>query len=254
MARSFNDATDRIDYPAAWNPTGSAFSFSCWAYLTQGAEDGYLWHIGQDDSNYGMSVWHRGSSGIGTAQFFRHGSSDLYRISSNSQMPSNAWYSYIVTHDGTFTDYTTVHIYVNGAEINYSSNGNGSSEVSYAATNWSIGGRTYDDLRNFGGYLAEMAIWNRVLNAGEIASLAAGFCPRYFARGIKGYWPLQRALLDWYNGSYGTADGTAVVAHPPKIRYPRISRSNYLPEATIAAILGERGIMRGIGRGIGRGL
>ena len=84
---------------------------------------------------------------------------------------------------------------------------------------WSVGGRNYDDARNFGGYLAEVGMWSRVLSADERAALAAGYSPLFFPIGLRHYAPLIRDPVDRVTGAAGTLDGTAVVDHP-RIIYP----------------------------------
>lgn len=255
MARSFNDSTDRIDYTATWNPSGAAISLAFWAYRTQGAEDSYFWTRGVDDSSVGIAFWHRGSGvGQGTIELYRPGSGTSFRRTAvTGSLPASAWYHVIFTHDGTFTDKTTASIYIDGSEVSYDTGADGSgTEDSYGATYQCIGGRYYDDARNWGGYLAEMATWNRVITAGERAALAARYSPRFFMNGIKGYWPLVRDTIDPIHGDYGTLDGTAVVAHPPII-YPA-PMYFAAPAIQAAGLAGQRGVLRGVGRGVMRGV
>jgi hypothetical protein len=222
MARGFDDLTDRIDYTALWNMAGSAFSISFWTYRTQTTQDGYFFSRGEDDASVGFSIWHRGSGiGAGSLELYRPGSGNSCRRWSDAgELPANAWHNVIMTHDGTFTDGTTIHIYVDNSEVSYGGSGDGTlTEATYAATYWPIGGRYHDDLRNYGGRICEMAIWNRVVNDGERGALAARYSPEFFQNGIQAYWRLVRGTLDRVNGDYGTLDGTSVVDHPP-MRYP----------------------------------
>lgn len=82
----------------------------------------------------------------------------------------------IITWDGVFTAFTGIHIYKNGTEVSYSNGINGATETTHSGS-WSLGGRIYDDTRMFNGKLCQVGVWDRVITAGEIANLAAGYSP-----------------------------------------------------------------------------
>lgn len=70
------------------------------------------------------------------------------------------------------------------------------------------------------GSIAEVAIWNAVLSAAEVAILAKGFSPLFVRpQSLVFYSPLIRGLDDRVGGLTLTASGTVVSAHPAII-YP----------------------------------
>ncbi|MHC4542936.1 MAG: LamG domain-containing protein [Planctomycetota bacterium] len=250
MARDFDGDTDRIDYTRVWNPQGDPFSISFWVYRVGSNEYYYFFHVGQDNSNFGFVIGTPGSEGDGQLRLYRRGATACERTSVSATLGTNTWTHIVMTHDGTFTDYTTMHIYKDGTEVSYTSGANGVTEVSYTATNWSIGGRDYSDDRCLYGRLAEMAIWDRVLTTGEKDALAVGYSPLFFVNGMRGHWPLIRHQMDVFNGDAGTLDGTTVIEHVPTILYP--AQHPIVPFQEIVG--GERGTGRGVLRGVSRGI
>jgi len=89
---------------------------------------------------------------------------------------------------------------------------NGATEDAHAGK-FCMGGRTYDDARNFNGKIAQVGVWNRVLTAGEIANLAAGYAPDLAAAsGLQFYFKGNTSsLVAVPPTSTGTADGTTSV-------------------------------------------
>jgi len=142
--------------------------------------------------------------------FARIGGTVLQRYTNGNAFPAGEWVHILVTHDGTFTSYAGMHIYVNGTEVTYAVNQNGATETAPTGK-WCIGGRTYDDVLNLDGKLDEVGVWDRVLDAGEIASLASGRMPRSIPSGLIFDANLDKgSLVDSVTSSTGTADGTTV--------------------------------------------
>jgi hypothetical protein len=223
MARDFNGSTDRLDWSSRGDLTGHALTKSAWIYLDTLPGSGL--------SEYIMTIHRSGDTSFGTVfgpygnagaiDFFRNGTSLLDHLSNSSQISTGAWTHVLVTHDGVISTASTVHTYVNGVEVSYSSSANGASE--YAPTgSWSLGGRIYDDNRNIDGRLAEVAVWDRILSAAEIGALAGGLAPNLVNNGS--------GLLFYYSaktdtttaetgGAAATVDGTSYSASHPTISY-----------------------------------
>ncbi len=218
MARLFNGTTDRIDYTKKWNPQGAQISISMWVYRTQVGEYGYLYHLGRNNTTFGLLVGHPGNTNDGAVRFYREGSvQDEVRTSVNNVLTLNTWVHLLIT-DSDFTDASTIFGYLNGAGFVWSTAQSGNTEVSYDATNWSLGGRDYDDARNFGGYICRFGMWNRVLSSREIWLLAQGAPPSLFKLGLKIDVPLMRdGKIEYVNQLAGALDGTSVVAEPDKV-------------------------------------
>lgn len=70
------------------------------------------------------------------------------------------------------------------------------------------------------GRIAEFAIWNRILTAGEIAALGAdNFSPLFFPIGLVLYMPFIRELVELSGGVALTNTESVAIAHP-RIIYP----------------------------------
>jgi hypothetical protein len=123
------------------------------------------------------------------------------------------WHHVLVTHDGTDNDYTKIHHYRDGTEISDNVDATNGSAVVSPAGSYSIGGRIYDDARNFDGMIAQVGVWNRVLTSTEIANLAAGYAPDLAAAsGLQFYFKGNTSsLVAVPPTSTGTADGTTQV-------------------------------------------
>jgi hypothetical protein len=222
-ARDFNGTTDRIDWESVFDTTGSALTVSVWVNL-----DAYA---GTGVTNYILATHRSGDAAFGTVlaydpsgrfQFFRNGTTLLEKVA-NSAIGKSAWVHLLVTHTGVMTSHTSVHLYRNGAEETYYSSINGAGE--YAASGkWSLGGRVYDDARNVNGKIAQVGVWNRVLNSTEIANLAAGYAPSVIDSGLQFYFKGNTSALDnEIGGADGTADGTTQLTGAgtgPAIYYP----------------------------------
>jgi len=90
----------------------------------------------------------------------------LIRKSSADLVIVDRWNPIAVTHTGTFTDLTTVHLYYNLSETGYyaTSNQNGVGIEATESGTWSIGGRTSDNTVNFNGKIAYFQYYDSVLS------------------------------------------------------------------------------------------
>jgi hypothetical protein len=224
MARDFNGSTDRIDYADSTDFSGQAQTFAFWTYPEDiGVSQAYQYflHKGLSDDSFGLVLGTaNGSNGV--IRLLAVGITNLDRRSVASTLVANVWQHFVVTWDGSTTA-ANVKIYKNGTEVSYGTTTNGATLSAYTG-GFSIGGRKTDDLRNLNGRMADVARWNRVLSASEIALLAAGYSAGHTLRGRTHYMPLVRGTQDVSGGFVETLDGTAVVDHP-RILLP--SRSAY---------------------------
>jgi hypothetical protein len=214
MARDFNGTTDRIDWTSIANLAGTAVTISGWLYLDAMAHNSYMLCINNNTATYGIILsWNTS----GQFQFFRDGSTTLYRITAtNFVLPTGSWVHVLATHDGVMTTATSIHLYKNGTESpTYDSTNNGAGEPSQTGV-WSVGGRLQDDARNVDGRIAEVAVWNTVLSSTLITKLAAGYSPQFFPTNLIFYVPLLgTSVTDRISGTVGTPDGTSTSsAHP----------------------------------------
>ena len=208
-SRDFTAATNRIDWASAANLTGSATTIAFWLKVDTIPANGYIVCIHDaGDASFGIMV-NISDAANGYIGMLVNGATDLQRSSAAGAVTTGAWIQFTVTWTGAINSYAGVHIYKNGTELSYSINTNGATETTHSGS-WSLGGRIYDDTRNLAdGKIAQVGVWNRVLTAGEIASLAAGYAPDLAAAsGLQFYFKGKTASLTATPGGDGTADGT----------------------------------------------
>lgn len=212
MARSFNGTSDFINCgnSSTLNPTG-ALTVSVWTLLT--GLSGSQWVVARDDNALGRSF----SFGTVTTNFTLqvNGANQI----SSAVGASGVWQHRLFTGNGGGVGATTYAGYLNGVA---SGGGTTTGPLPAATTgNFTIGERTFAASQGFvGGRIAEAAIWNIVLTAGEISALAKGARPNTIRRSaLLGWWPIdgiQSPEPDFSgNKNNGTLTGTAFVTGPP---------------------------------------
>ncbi len=216
MARDFDGSTDRIDYANVWNPAGQNQTISMWIYFDVNNVTSYLLmqHQVGDAAIGGILLYLNGADTAGQISFSgRHATENIYRESAAAVFTTGSWIHLLVTWDGGL-DFTGIHIYKNGTEVSYATEVNGVGATVAGGGTHSIGGRIYDDTRNFDGRVASPGWWNRALGTGEIAQLADAYEPQCIPNGLIFAPDLIRHQRDSVSGKAGTLDGTTVVAHP----------------------------------------
>jgi len=247
MARNFNGSTDRIDWAAITDLTASPVTISFWMNYDYGlgaSEYAFIVHP-SGDGGTGMMMFFDSAVGI---YFQRSGVTSLYKkVISETNLCLGAWHNITVTHDGTHNDYTTIHTYLDGTEITNGADGqNGATETSITGS-WSVGGRIYDDARNFQGDLGEVAVWSRVIDSGEITAVGAGYSPTNYPTDLEFYCNLEGTnYTDAITSTVGVADGTAASASEPPITRTR--------SVTDGIVVGEANVEGSVTGGAGETL
>ena len=116
MSRYFDGVDERIDWASIHDLAGGPLTISLWAKITSFTVYDYLFCMhNTGDAAFGIIFSMVGSQ---TLQFLAEGATDLYRYNDASgiNIAGLGWFNAVVTWDGTFTDATKIHIYVNGAE------------------------------------------------------------------------------------------------------------------------------------------
>jgi len=231
MAREFNGTTDRIDYAVAVDAGAlGALSVAFWIIRQAGSADreyvlnweasGAAKHLLWFDATEKFGMILAGTTGV-----------EQY---SNAVPADDTREHWCFTWSGGLLS-TSIQIFRNGTETGYVGGVTGTGTIA-ATTSINLGGRTSDDLRNFDGELAELAMWSRVLSAEERIGLAKGFSPVHYPRGLIFAPGLVRNPTCPITGVSGTLDGTTVVAHPRAI-YPK-RRRIWSPPSSPAALTG----------------
>ena len=168
-ARDYNGTGDRIDYTTKYDPTSLPITISAWIF-----SDG--WSVNADyifeahtlgDLATGLTFYVSGTNQI---EFSRRGGTVFFRRGTGESL-TGSWKHVLVTHDGTNV-YTNVKLYIDGTECTYTAGTNGATVVSQDGS-WSVGGRMFDNTRNFDGKIGEVAVWNRVLETEEISTISS---------------------------------------------------------------------------------
>ena len=219
MARDFNGATDRIDFASVATLTASPVTISVW-FNADVLGAGFLQYIFNASiaTNSGGIILGLANEATGQFSLLRAGATALYRYSAAGLFAVGTWYHILATHDGTFNDATTIHLYRNGIETAYAINQNGVNETAPSGL-WSLAGRAIDDIRNYNGRIAEVGAWNRVLSTGEIELLADGYSPLFVPSGLLFYPDLIAGTGQRMGATATVIDGTTVAVHP-RIFYP----------------------------------
>lgn len=122
-----------------------------------------------------------------------------------------AWTTIVITH----TVGSTPAIYFDGTAQTVTVAQAASGSPTSASPAFDIGNRSTPTVnRAFGGALAEFAVWDRILSAAEIASLAAGLAPSNIMQGLLVYAPLIRDVVDLKGNGAATVTGGAAYPHP----------------------------------------
>lgn len=163
-----------------------------------------------------------------------YATTDMNKYSNTGAIAEDTLYHGLVTFDNTALN---ANIYINGTELTYATNTAGVGTLVDDSGNDLFIGDRGDVIRNFDGLLAEVGIWNRILTAGEIASLAAGFAPIFYRNGLRFYCPIignNSPENDLIGGIAGTVTGSTKVAHP-RIIYPSMAQIRRFTTAVAAA-------------------
>ncbi len=157
----------------------------------------------------------------------RNGGNDCYAFSANDTIVVNSWNVLIVTWAGVGSAPVLYHCLLGGSPATPSSTtqiGSGSFWSDASAT-LRVATRDPLDATFYAGGIADVALWNRVLNSTEISDLGLGYSPEFntsglvFASRITGS---DSPEINTTGGTNGTVTGTTSLTHPSVI-YPSTS-------------------------------
>lgn len=123
-----------------------------------------------NDAGWFLSMYSAGNIQFAVDQF---GDANPSRISAGG-VNLNRWQHVVATWDGSALG-SNIHLYVDGAPVDGAAvNGSGAAIVDDSAVPLTVGNRAGDLSRGFAGGLDDVQVYDRVLTAAEIQSLAAG--------------------------------------------------------------------------------
>src|SRR6185295_11848793 len=127
-----------------------------------------------------------------------------FNVQTSVQLTANVWSHVLFTWDGSLTA-SNLHIYINGTEVSYSGQTNGTVFTDNSGATARIADRPTGG-RAFNGSITELAIWHSVLSSTDIYLLAnsrlKGIPLSISPSNLKAYWPLD----DQPNGTSGDGD------------------------------------------------
>lgn len=210
MGRQFNSTSDRLLATTFTMPTTG--SLSLWLYPTWAQTDSvdhWLYSIADATlANY-MHIIKYSDNVIYAG--WNAGSTD-YRASVSSgsyTLNQNAWNNFILTWDDTANE---TRLYLNGTEIATNTSSLATFDTSSQTL---ILGNIRSDITaiDLASDLAEVAVWSRVLNSGERATLQAS-PPSAVTTNLEHYWPLLSDLVDAQGSENLTDENTGAGGHP----------------------------------------
>lgn len=124
---------------------------------------------------------------------------------------ANTLYHTYLTYDASSTTNDPL-VWVNGSSQTITETSTPVGTLGTETRALTIGNRD-DNIRNWGGAITHVAIWNRVLSSNEGAAIRNRFDPRFFPSGLVGYWPMSgRYLNNEINLANGQGTSLAVAS------------------------------------------
>lgn len=219
MAYEFDGAGDHISFTKGAGATDlTTFSVS-YNYIRD-TMTGYrevYWSGGVWDDSFGHFVQH---DTAGYMVFCANWSGNTPRWSIAN--PDTNWHNEVITYD--YSSSSAPVWYRDGSTQTVTTQvaPSGSGEPTKDTTALRIGAYSDGSGEYWDGKIAEFAIWNRILTAGEASILGDGFSPLFIPNGLVFYAPLIRSTPDFIGGGTGTVTNAVVFNHP-KIIYPKVA-------------------------------
>ena len=159
---------DRVDFASVIDPVFKPMTVAISFIMNaQSANHAYLWAAADATETSCPVILYITDGGLLSLQY--SGPAGTTRTLT-AALIAGTRYTAVGTHTGSYLG-TDMHLYLNGVEPAATTT-NGSGTVA-APGRWSLGGRTFDNLRNFNGAIAWAAWWNRVLAPNHVRQLLA---------------------------------------------------------------------------------
>lgn len=153
----------------------------------------------------------------GTTMVLDRGFSVLAAEWTITKPSTGTWHHAVITYDDSLTTNNPI-IYIDGSSVTVTIGTIPIGTADAADGAFCIGNRLSDSARNWDGSLAELAIWDRILDAAEAKALGNGFSPGFFPISRVFYEPMIRHNVNLVIAP-STITGTAVQPHP-RVIYP----------------------------------
>jgi hypothetical protein len=215
VAHELNGTSQYLISSAAVAAPASAYSYHFWfrtdhepAIVAPGSGEIPLAVI-SSGADYDIGIIWDDPDGAIYRSAYHHQSGSTYQFAQLAANPSaNAWHALTVTYDGT-----DLNFYVDGAigaTIAAAVAGSFSANILLGAYRPAAA-----DPRYTNGQMAEFALWNVALAAGEVLALATGMVPVGVRRsGLIAYWPLMRDAVSLFGPGITTTNQGTVYESP----------------------------------------
>jgi hypothetical protein len=168
---SYDGVNDRIDFANPYNTT-SGFTFMAWVHpdTLVRATSQFIWcsHVSGDGNQAAVVyVFGDGATSGAIGCNITRDTSAMVRITQSS-FAGTSWQHIAVNYDGG-TAASGINIYRNSIPAaSYLSSGNGVGALTAGTGSYAIGGRIFDDARNYDGGIADVRLYNRVIGQAEL--------------------------------------------------------------------------------------
>lgn len=222
MARDFTGgSTDRVDV-GTFAVASTTFSMCCWVWfdsITGSRDDRFISKAdGTAVSNHDWMLGITGGGGTPKLRCRFNRNTNSITLVGATTVPTGQWVHAVATWDGSSTP-GVMTIFYNGASDGTVNTSSPTGALPNNTDAVYIGNQPTSTSNSPDGRIAEVGIWNVVLTANEIASLARGVPPgRIRPENLEGYWPLGHGATEPdYSGKgrNGTVTGTAIGSHAP---------------------------------------
>jgi len=219
-ARTFSAGTTHRVYESAYTTNHTSTTWAIWTYRT-----------GEGGSNFGR-MWMKGSNSIDGRLYTNNSANYQFdREASTSdgnwaftKPAANVWAHIAITYSSSALANDPI-IYVNGSSVALAGDTNPTGTISNNSEGYCIGNfeNAGSPSQNWGGSLADFAVWDAILNAGEIAALGKGVSPLWIRpANLKLYMPitgLHTTEPDYSTTrAAGTVTSATLTAHAPPIQ------------------------------------
>jgi hypothetical protein len=223
MPRSFDGITDRVDWTNPYNQSGNPITISLWVKprIASVSASEYLIvsHVA-GDASFGSFILTR-DAGPRLAFLGIFSSVNLAIATGLNVLSTTEWTHIVVTWDGS-TPTTSVKIYSNNVDQGQANVVNGSGTPGDGSGSLSMGGRIFDNNRNYDGSLCYAAVWDRELSEDERFTLFERMHPTFIRNGLvwasdlEGFYGTDNLVAN----NPATLDGTAAIADFGGMMYP----------------------------------
>lgn len=226
MARYFDNINDDIVITLkSFQTSLSTVSVGVWFNTSNTDHYKRLWQLGPGYPNLHMDLeWNNRTAPPNILRFNARWTGGIGALGEWALPSTGTWHHSLLTYNWGSTANKPEH-YLNGSnqtrtDIDTPTGTPVNNSTAFYIGSEASGGQYY------GGSMAEIAMWNRILSTSEITILSKGFSPLFVRRGLVMYLPLigrASSEVELVGESSGTINGATNIAHP-RIIYPKYNK------------------------------